>query len=255
MSSEQTTVPVERKRPRSLAHELVEELTGLIRTGAIQPGEKLPTESAIVKQHGVSRTVVREAISRLQANGLVETRHGIGTFVLEPPTSRPLNLDISTLNKVRDIIAILELRLSVENEAASMAARRRTDAQLEAMRQALDAFSDPNASTASCVEADKRFHLLIAEATGNHYFLEILEHLGNTVIPRSRVATEKLTGDDQEKYLERVNREHEDIYNAIRRQDPEAARAAMRTHLSNSRERLVRVQEAAEQAGGIEVSA
>ena len=73
-----------------------------------------------------------------------------------------------------------------------------------------------------------------------------MKHLGETIIPRSRVNTARLAGDDFAEYLYRVNREHEDVYNAIRRQDPEAARAAMRTHLSNSRERLARVQEEAE---------
>ena len=88
----------------------------------------------------------------------------------------------------------------------------------------------------------------IARATGNEHFADFMQHLGETIIPRARVNTAKLAGDDFAQYLYRVNREHEDIYNAIRRQDPEAARAAMRTHLSNSRERLVRVQEEAERA-------
>ena len=100
----------------------------------------------------------------------------------------------------------------------------------------------------ACVAADIRFHLSIALATGNAHFADFMQHLGETIIPRSRVNTAKLAGDDFAQYLYRVNREHEDIYNAIRRQDPEAARAAMRTHLSNSRERLVRVQEEAERA-------
>jgi GntR family transcriptional repressor for pyruvate dehydrogenase complex len=66
-----------------------------------------------------------------------------------------------------------------------------------------------------------------------------MKHLGETIIPRSRVNTASWLATTSPQYLYRVNREHEDIYNAIRRQDPEAARAAMRTHLSNSRERLV----------------
>lgn len=238
------------RRARGLAHALVAELTGLIETGELKPGDKLPTESEIVRERGVSRTVVREAISRLQAGGLVETRHGVGSFVLAPGVGArgTLRIDPATLRTVRDIIAILELRIALETEAASLAALRRSDANLDDMRAALDAFQAAVDDQHACVAADIRFHLSIALATGNPHFADFMHHLGETIIPRARVNTAKLAGDDFSQYLYRVNREHEDIYNAIRRQDPEAARAAMRTHLSNSRERLVRVQEEAERA-------
>ena len=92
------------------------------------------------------------------------------------------------------------------------------------------------------VEADKRFHLLIEQSTGNRYFVDILAQLGNAIIPRARLNTPVLEQDKPADFLERVSREHDDIYRAIERRDPEAARAAMRTHLSNSRERLVEAQ-------------
>lgn len=248
MNTHSSTVPnaPPRRRSRGLAHDLVAELTERIQSGTLQPGAKLPTESEIVRERGVSRTVVREAISRLQAAGLVETRHGIGSFVLTPAPQGTLRIDPGTLTTVRDVIAILELRISLETEAASLAALRRNEAQLAEMRAALDEFQAAVASESSCVGADIRFHLAIAEATCNPHFSDFMKHLGETIIPRARVNTARLAGDDFAAYLYRVNREHEDIYNAIRRQDAEAARAAMRTHLSNSRERLVRVQEEAE---------
>ena len=242
-----------RRRARGLAHVLVEEFARRIQAGELKPGDKLPTESEIVREQGVSRTVVREAISRLQAGGLVETRHGIGSFVLAAAAAAAaapgtLRIDPATLRTVRDIIAILELRIALETEAASLAALRRSDANLDEMRAALDEFQAAVGDQRACVAADIRFHLSIARATGNEHFADFMQHLGETIIPRARVNTAKLAGDDFAQYLYRVNREHEDIYNAIRRQDPEAARAAMRTHLSNSRERLVRVQEEAERA-------
>ncbi|AMO38007.1 MULTISPECIES: FadR/GntR family transcriptional regulator [Thauera] len=237
-----------RRPARGLAHDVVADLTQRIQTGELRPGDKLPTESEIVRERGVSRTVVREAISRLQAAGLVETRHGIGSFVLAPARAPQgtLRIDPATLHTVRDIISILELRIALETEAASLAAVRRTDAQLDEMRAALDDFQDAVGNQGNCVGADIRFHLAIAKATGNPHFSDFMKHLGEAIIPRARVNTARLAGDDFAAYLYRVNREHEDIYNAIRRQDTEAARAAMRTHLSNSRERLVRVQEEAE---------
>ena len=85
-----STVLTGRRKPRSLAQELVDALGERIRTGALPPGTKLPTEAAVMEEFGVSRTVVREAISKLQAAGLVDTRHGVGTFVvgLTPDSDR-----------------------------------------------------------------------------------------------------------------------------------------------------------------------
>lgn len=239
-----------RRKSRSLTEEVVSALSEQIRSGTFRPGDKLPTESAIMESLGVSRTVVREAISRLQAAQLVETRHGIGTFVLEAPRENSLQVDTNSILTMLDVMAILELRISLETEAAGLAANRRTDTQLKLMRQALDDFEmHVRQRTGNAVTADVAFHLQVASATGNRYFHDILEQLGNTIIPRTRVNSAALADDDQVSYLNRVNREHEDIYNAIARRDPEAARAAMRTHLTNSRERLRRVQESASPQG------
>ncbi|MEO7497501.1 MAG: FadR/GntR family transcriptional regulator [Massilia sp.] len=230
-----------RKKHRNLAQGVVEEISHRIASSQLKPGDKLPTESAIMAQHGVSRTVVREAISHLQAAGLVETRHGIGTFVLaRAQTSLALGAD--SIITLRDVLAILELRISMETEAAWLAAARRSEQQLADMGQALADMQASLLQGRASVEADVRFHLVIAQATGNRYFVEILGHLGNTIIPRARVNMPDLARDKPAEYLDRVQREHEDIYNAILRQDPEAARAAMRTHLSNSRERLRQAQ-------------
>ncbi len=230
-----------RRRSRSLTEEVVHALSEQIRRGVFRPGEKLPTESAIMTDQGVSRTVVREAISRLQAARLVETRHGIGTFVLEASQDTRVALDTASILTMLDVMAILELRISVEAEAAGLAASRRTDAQVRAIRKAMEDFDMHIAKrTGNAVAADVAFHLAIAAATGNRYFASILEQLGHTIIPRSRVNSAALAEADQESYLTSVNLEHESIADAIERRDPDAARAAMRTHLANSRERLRR---------------
>jgi DNA-binding FadR family transcriptional regulator len=239
--STHTLLPA-RKKYRNLAQGVVEELSARIRQGEFNPGDKLPPEAAIMEAYGVSRTVVREAISQLQAGGLVQTRHGIGTFVLERQPSS-LGIDADSIVTVRDVLAILELRISMETEAAWLAASRRSDAQAIALGEALADMGRAMEQGQASVEADVRFHRLVAEATGNRYFVEMLGQLGNTLIPRARLNTPGLEPARAGDYLERVNREHEDIYNAILRQDPEAARAAMRTHLSNSRERLRQTQQ------------
>lgn len=224
-----------RKRPQGLAHDIVTALTQRILLGQMAPGEKLPSESAIVGEYGVSRTVVREALSKLQAAGLVETRHGVGTFVLARDQRHGLHLTPDTAVSVR---GILELRMGLETQAAALAALRRSDEQLQQMRQALDDYQDSLANNDSSVEPDVRFHQLIAQATGNSYFTDVIQHLGNSVIPRTRINAEERGDADLMQLGQLAILEHEAILKAIRRQDPDAARAAMLIHLSNSLERM-----------------
>ena len=233
---------VPKKKHRNVAQGVVEAFTESIQSGQLKAGDKLPTESVIMELHGVSRTVVREAISHLQAAGLVQTRHGIGTFVLEPQPAK-MRISADTIRTLGDVLAVLELRISLETEAAWLAATRRTEQQVAEMGAALQRMA-PQPGQSSPVESDVQFHLLIAQSTGNRYFVDILSDLGNTIIPRARINSAQLVHEDPVAYLQRVHREHEDIYNAILRKDAEGARAAMRTHLSNSRERLRRAQDA-----------
>ena len=235
-----------RNKSRTLSTELAHELVDRIRNGAYAPGDKLPKEAAFMDEFGVSRTVVREAISYLQAVGMAETRHGIGTFVLDTPSTTGLRIDPATIGTLRDLLAILELRISLEVESAGLAAQRRSPEQLAAMRAFLDQLNQSAAHSSDAVSSDFQFHLQIAEATGNRYFTDIMNHLGTAIIPRSRLNSARLAHDDQPHYQQRLGREHEQIYDAIARQDAESARAAMRLHLTNSRERLRQAHEEAE---------
>jgi GntR family transcriptional regulator, transcriptional repressor for pyruvate dehydrogenase complex len=226
------------RRGKGLVDGIVQELSNCIRLGEFGPGAKLPTESAIMARFSISRTVVREALSKLQASGAVETRHGIGTFVTAQPPTANFRIAEGNLSTVADVISVLELRISLETEAAGLAAQRRTPADLEAIRMALDAFKLAVQHTSDAVAADFQFHREVARATGNRHFADLMTYLGTMIIPRTRVNTMPVTPEGRLDYLQRVNGEHESIYNAIRNQDPEAARAAMRTHLANSRDRL-----------------
>lgn len=227
-----------RTRRGGLVQEVVQHLLLQIQSGQLKPGDKLPTESAVMGELGVSRTVVREAISRLQASGQVETRHGIGTFVLEAPTTHNFRIAEQDMATVDDVIAVLELRISLETEAAGLAAQRATPEQLTGMAAALHGFSSAIHSDLDAVPSDFQFHMEIAKATGNRHFAELMTYLGTHIIPRTRIKTADQAPEGRRAYLERVHGEHESIYNAIRNHDTEAARAAMRTHLSNSRDRL-----------------
>jgi DNA-binding FadR family transcriptional regulator len=225
------------RHSKGLTHELVEAIVAQLTARTIKPGDKLPTELVIMQTYGVSRGVVREALSRLQAAGLVQTHHGVGTFALEPAASGRFQLQNPAGGGIADMLDMLELRTSVESDAAGLAATRRSDEQLREMRSALADFERHLAAVGETVAPDFRFHLAIAQATGNRYFSDLMGHLGLEVIPRTRVSSSWLNVEKRSQHLHKVNQEHQDIYAAIARRDPEAARAAMRIHLVNSRER------------------
>ncbi len=218
-----------------------------IRDGRLAVGEKLPAEGAIMQEFGVSRTVVREAISRLQAAGMVETRHGVGTFVLGQGGASSFRIDPTQLAAIQDVISVLELRIGVETEGAALAASRRTPQDLSALRAALSAFSSAVDQARDPIGPDYQFHLEIARATHNTHYADLMTTLGGSMIPRARLEGAAPVTPERLDYLRRVNAEHESILAAIERQDAEGARAAMRTHLANSRERRQRL---ASQAGG-----
>ena len=234
--------PAPRRRPRTLALELVESLGDRIRAGQLPAGAKLPTEAAVMAEFEVSRTVVREAISKLQAAGLVETRHGIGTFVIGPGDGPSFKITPEQFGTLQDVIAVLELRIGLETEAAGLAAQRRSAANLVALRHALDAVIAAVEAGQDSVAADFQFHLEIARATQNHHFTDLMATLGAQIIPRARLEAGGGMSAERLSYMRRVNAEHESILDAIASQDAESARAAMRTHLSNSRERRRRAQ-------------
>jgi GntR family transcriptional repressor for pyruvate dehydrogenase complex len=228
-------------RPReTLTSQLVTALSDRIQRSVVKPGDKLPSEQALIEEFGVSRTVVREAISSLKARGLVATQQGVGAFVLKPAAANAFRVDEAQLTLVHEVIAVLELRAGLEVEAAALAAERRQAAHLAAMRDALDRMAAAIEAADDVVTPDLDFHRSIAEATGNRHFRHLFNYLGALLIPRARVETFKLNATAPQDYLRRVNREHEKIYRAIERQDATASRTAMRAHLGNSRDRLRR---------------
>jgi GntR family transcriptional repressor for pyruvate dehydrogenase complex len=193
MNAPQTTpsLPAGRNRRGGLVQEVVQHLQQLMQSGQIQAGDKLPTESAIMGDMSVSRTVVREAISRLQASGQVETRHGIGTFALQAPTTHNFRIAEQDMATLDDVIAVLELRISLETEAAGLAAQRATPEQLTAMAAALHGFSMAIHNQSDAVPSDFLFHMEIAKATGNRHFADLMTYLGTHIIPRTRIKTRR----------------------------------------------------------------
>jgi DNA-binding FadR family transcriptional regulator len=208
-----------RSKPRNLALDVVDTLTGRVRAGVLAVGDKLPTEAAIMDEFGVSRTVVREALSKLQASGVVQTRHGVGTFVVGVGEASAFRIGPEQMETLRDVISVLELRIGVETESAGLAAMRRTEANLAVMRQALDEFAAAVSEGLDAVVADYTFHSEIARATQNPRFADLMGALGMQAIPRARLDPANPADAERLDYLKRVNGEHENIYHAIAAQD------------------------------------
>lgn len=220
--------------PRGLTEQLVARIADDITAGRLAPGSKLPTEKEMMNATGVSRTVVREAVAALRADGLVVTRQGLGAFVPADVQRRPFRIDPDGVKSVKDVLQILELRMGLEIEASGLAAERRTGHDLTQIEAALKSIEAEIEAGGNAVDADFRFHLTIFRSVHNRYFPEFLEFLGNFIIPRQILNVARGSEPERVRYLRKIQAEHVAIYEAIRAQNIAAARNAARRHLSNS---------------------
>ncbi len=224
-------------RRRSLVDELFDDFAGRIRSGRLTPGERLPTEKVLAQELAVSRTVVREAVARLTAHGLTVPKQGSGVFVADSPRYEAFQVTPEELSALEDVMKLLEMRVAIEAEMAALAAERRGPADIEALYVHLMAMSPDTQTVDETVDADVAFHRALARATGNQYFERFIDFLGLRLVPPRKVY---LAGRDEvahQAYLRGIWKEHEAIYNAVEKGDPEAAGLAARLHMTLSLER------------------
>lgn len=227
----------------SLATTVAKQLEAEITSGRIKVGDKLPTEGALCDLFGVSRTVVREAITQLKSLGLVETRRGVGTSVLRAASSETVfayNVDPTA---IQDILHILEIRMSIESDACALAAKRRTQADLEKMESYCQAFDEALTRGELARKEDYGFHLAICQATHNPFFKQFYEQFNKNIIPRANLVNSNVDQAASEEYLIKVKAEHEAILSCIRAQNAEGAKQAMYRHLKRAYERYERYNE------------
>jgi DNA-binding FadR family transcriptional regulator len=225
------------KQPaNNLAEQVMARLSADIRGGRLAPGARLPTEQALTTELGVSRTVVREAVAALRADGLVVTRRGSGAYVADPAAG-PFRIAGPRATSLGDILDVMELRLAVEVEAAAFAAERASRRQVTAIRMAWQSIEAALKRGEGAVAEDFAFHRAIAEAAGNSQFPRFLAYLGSHVIPRQSVRLSVDTPAERRTYLEGIQQEHLRIVAAISAGDAVEARRAMREHLARSLDR------------------
>lgn len=220
----------------SLTEQMTDKLRAEIKGGRYKVGQAIPTELQLGSTFGVSRTVVREAVSRLKADGLIKSRQGLGAFVSS--TIGTQGFRIADAKGLRNARHILELRMGLEVEASGIAALRRHGKNLSEMRRALVAMdrSVVDGDLERGANADLSFHRVICAATQNPHFLTffdyLLPYLRAAILLSRRRSTELLRriGDSRE--------EHELIFASIERQDAEAAQYTTRRHVSQTLKRL-----------------
>jgi len=220
----------------SLSEKLAQTLETSIRERKLTAGEKLPTENALVEKYGVSRTVVREAFSRLKTLGLIETRQGSGAFVKKLPPPDVGKLKLIPDGSVDAVLKVVEVRRALEAESAALAAERRTPQSLQKIKQAMRALDKAVASGGDGVSEDVAFHAAIAHAANNPFLLDTLSYLNQFLEKATRVTrANEATRADLE---DAVRNEHLAILQAIEKGDAKAARMAGTKHMLNAAKRI-----------------
>lgn len=231
-------------RRKALSEDVANVLRERLVSGELRPGDRLPTEKELSEAHGVSRTVVREAIAALRADGLVKARQGSGVFVADLPLlDLRQNLFLFEPGKLSSIIEVLELRAAVESEAAALAAERCSPAEIAKIKESHNALAEAVAGGDQAEAQDFALHLAIVESTHNRHFVDFFRFLGAKTIPRAQALGQLSSRGTAENFLQRIHQEHGAIVEAISDHDPERARKAMNEHLKGSQHRYERLTE------------
>jgi GntR family transcriptional repressor for pyruvate dehydrogenase complex len=186
--------------------------------------------------HGVSRSVVREAVHQVRSHGLLRSRQGSGVFVAAPPPQRSLAFDPAVLESMEAVVQVVELRRVLEGEMAALAAQRATRSQLAGLKRALKAIDTATDAGQFGLEEDFAFHRAIGEATGNPQFVRLVSFLEQYLLDAMRIT--KSNESRRDDWMQQVRAEHCAILAGIVAHDPQAARRAAIDHLVRGEARL-----------------
>jgi len=220
---------------QTLADQLYGQILEQIVSNTLRQGERLPSENMLATAFGVSRPIVREALSKLQDGGLTEARRGVGTFVRRRPPEKLI--EFAAADSIASLMRASEARIMVEHASARMAALRAGPKELARIEASLHKLEESMAARTPSVEEDYQFHVAIAAASGNDVFVQMLD-CTRDAIERGIDVAQKLTRDGTQARLDRVMREHRQIFEAIRAGDSEAAGVCMSYHLLQARTRI-----------------
>jgi DNA-binding FadR family transcriptional regulator len=218
----------------TLTERVIQQLRGEIADGTFPVGARLPTGKQLAERYGVSAAVIREVTEHLRSLGMIESRQGLGSTVRSRVSDRGFRLTGGT--DAADLADIFELRLDLEGAAAAMAALHRTEQDIARMGALLDALASQLDDADHGVEPDIQFHIAIATATHNKYYLQLLQYM--TLQLHQAVRTARLNSSKQPGLPAQVHGEHVAIFDAIRARDADQARLSAVVHLRNAAARL-----------------
>lgn len=226
-------------RRRKIYEEVAEQIQDLIRDGSLKPGDRLASVRELAEQFEVGRSAVREALSALRAMGLLEMRQGEGTFV-RSFDARSLSGPIASavLMNQKQILELVEVRKVVETGTAGICAERRDEKDLSEMKTALTTMEACLGDSEELAkQADLRFHFAIARGTKNGLLMDMMNRISD-VMKESMRESRRIWLFAQAATAERLLREHQSIYEAIRDRDPILAQQRMESHLGKVEEAL-----------------
>lgn len=234
-----------------LSDQVAQAISREIKTARLTQGDKLPTEAVLATQFGVSRTVIREAVSRLKSLGLVESRQGSGVFV-KPAGFSPLHFDARLAVSKQAVIQMVEVRRALEAEVAALAAARRTDADVKRIKRAVESLTQAVKAGGDGVDEDVALHRAIADAAQNQFLISTLDYLRQFLHGATRVtrANEARRTD----FADQVQREHQAIMEAIALGDAAKARKAAARHMDNAIKRIEQADPAFWQQEGVKLA-
>jgi GntR family transcriptional regulator, transcriptional repressor for pyruvate dehydrogenase complex len=220
-------------KPKKIYEQVAEAIYEMIRTGELKPGDRLDSVQQLAENFNVGRSAIREALTSLRAMGLVEMKHGEGTFVKEFENDLiTFPLSTAILMNKENIAQLVEVRMILEAGTAAAAARRRTQEHLEKMEEALKVMLEAKGDEELGEKADLQFHLTLAEASQNQMLISLMQHVSGMMGETMR-ETRRLWLFSKQTTIERLYQDHLSIYMAVKDQDEEVARQRMLNHLES----------------------
>ena len=228
-------------RPRRLPDEVAGSIMGAIESGQLSPGDRLPTEAELSKRFGVARTVVREAISLLRYDGVLDSRRGVGAFVTDGTRRSAFRISPACFEKRKQIVQLLQLRTGVQAGASALAAETRSEVQMAEIEETFATMATADArgpaeALEERVDTELLLYRLITEASGNPYYAEVVAMIEANIQDNLRSAFLKNAAASE--FGPAILAEHRAVLDGLAAEDAEAARVATRIRFEKAADRL-----------------